>query len=108
MDQKKPMPPVSIPTASPHSRLTRLVHAGLALAVVVQLATSLLMEKPKPGQPENLFFEVHEYSGLTALAFVFAFWAVVMTRRRGTEAAALFPWTSPARRSAVADDFGRH
>jgi hypothetical protein len=59
-----------------HAFATRLLHAGLALAVILQLLTSLPMEPPEPDRVGNWYFQVHQYSGLLAFAFVFAFWVV--------------------------------
>lgn len=87
---------------------TRLAHMGLALAILLQLATSLFMSEPKPGRPEDLLFQVHEYSGLTALGFAFMFWCILAVRRSGTEFGALFPWFSAARRHAFAEDVVLH
>lgn len=91
-----------------HAFATRLVHAGLALAVVVQLLTSLPMEPPEPDRAGNWFFQVHQYSGLAAFAFVFAFWLVLALRSKGTEPAALFPWFSGARLRALRSDTRTH
>lgn len=91
-----------------HSRATRIVHLGLAGAVIVQLLSSLVMSSPKPGQPDDLFFEAHEYAGLAALGFSLAFWAVVLMRRYGTETASLLPWFSASDRRAVWQDVGNH
>lgn len=91
-----------------HGIATRLAHMGLALAVLLQIATSLVMTAPKIGQPEDFFFEVHEYSGLAALGFALAFWIVMLVRRGGTDMGALFPWFSTARREAFKNDLRLH
>lgn len=94
--------------ATRHGRPTRLVHMGLALAVIVQLATSQFMEGPKPGRPENFYFEIHEYAGLAALAFALLFWLLLLVRRHGTDAAALLPWFRARHRAALGRDLARH
>lgn len=96
------------PAASRHTRTTRLVHAGLALAVVVQLLSSLGMQHPENGKPGNVLFEVHEYGGLTAFAFILLFWVVVTARKQGTPWGLLFPWFSSARRAALWSDIKHH
>ena len=88
----------------PRGDATRLAHAGLALAVTLQLATSLVMRAPSAGAPENVWFEIHEISGLTALVFAGAFWIVVATRRGGAPMAALFPWASRPRLRALREN----
>ena len=47
-----------------HILATRLFHAGLALAIITQLVSSLVMEPAEDGEPGNLWFTLHEYSGL--------------------------------------------
>ena len=91
-------------TVYKHAFATRLIHAGLALAIIVQLLTSLPMEPPEPDRAGNWYFQVHQYSGLLALAFVFAFWVVLAIRSKGTELGALFPWFSGARLRALRSD----
>lgn len=95
-------------TVRKHSFATRLVHAGLALAVIIQLLTSLPMEPPEPDSPGNWYFQVHQYSGLAAFCFVFGFWLVLAIRRNGTAPGALFPWFSGARLTALRTDARRH
>lgn len=91
-----------------HPLTTRWAHLGLAVAVVVQLLTSLGMEGPRRGEAGNGLFTVHEISGLAALVFAFCFWLAVAFRRRGTPVGLLFPWWSIHRVEAVWDDVKRH
>lgn len=87
-----------------HSTPTRWSHIGLASAVIIQVATSLVMKEPHPDRAGNVFFTIHEISGLTALFFAFCFWCTIAARRRGTPVALLFPWFSPKRIAAVFSD----
>ena len=91
-----------------HSRLTRLIHMVVACLVVVQLLSSLVMIKPTDNQAENIFFEIHEYSGISAFIFIFAFFITTLLRRRGTAPALLFPWFSKASRGILLKDIYRH
>jgi len=91
-----------------HSFATRLIHAGLASAVILQLLTSLPMEPPEPDRVGNWYFQVHQYSGLAAFCFVFAFWVVLAIRSRGTAPGALFPWFSGTRLRALRTDAMTH
>ena len=84
-----------------HSRATRLVHMGLALAVIVQLTSSLVFEPPSPDGTANVWWEVHEYGGLTAFGFVLLFWLVLVGRNHGTDPGSLFPWFSASRMRGV-------
>lgn len=87
-----------------HAIATRFAHFGLAICVVMQLLTSLVMEGPHRGRPGDAFFTVHEVFGIGALACAFAFWCVVALRRRGTPVVLMFPWLSPHRIAAVWKD----
>ena len=96
-------------TAAPRfSAPTRLLHAGIALAIITQLLTSLVLRPEEHGQAGNVYFEVHEYAGLAAFALLAGFWVLVAIRRRGTEAGALWAWFSARRLAALRDDLGAH
>ena len=51
-----------------HSLSTRLVHAGLALSICTQLATSLIMQGPTDTTAGDAIFQLHRYSGFAALS----------------------------------------
>lgn len=84
-----------------HSRATRLFHAGLALAIVAQLFTSLVMHGPDEVQAGDILFQIHRYSGLAATFLAFGLWATILLRSRGTEIGALIPWFSVQRLAAL-------
>lgn len=94
-------------TQSRHTFATRLAHAGLALAVILQLATSLFMQVPRGDRPADFAFELHQVFGVTALVFALAFWITITFRLIGTDAGALFPWASATRLSALKQDLAR-
>jgi len=83
-----------------YDRVTRLLHIGMAITVLLQLADSQFMEHPSPN-PEHTrtaleasMYEIHEWIGLAALALVLLriIWGFA-----GPEAhswARLFPWLS--------------
>lgn len=87
---------------------TRLIHLVLASTIMVQLITSLWMAKPKNGREGNWLFEVHEYSGLLALGSAFAFWLMILYRRKGTPFGLLFPWLLAQRRQDLWSDLKAH
>lgn len=91
-----------------HNRATRLLHAGLALAIVTQLLTSLQMHGPNDVQAGDLLFQVHRYSGLVATVLALGFWVTVLQRSRGTELGALIPWFSGRRLAALWRDIKIH
>lgn len=88
-----------------HAFATRLNHAGLAIAIIVQLGSSQFMNPDKGG---NTAFEVHEYAGLTAFAFVLGFWIFSLVRQRGTPIIELLPWASTKHRTALWNDVRAH
>ncbi|MGY9049912.1 hypothetical protein P775_15900 [Puniceibacterium antarcticum] len=102
------MTPPLTASSDRHILATRLLHAGLALAVIIQLLSSLVLEPAEDGHVGNLYFEIHQYGGLAAFAFVLGFWITVMVRRRGTSVGALWPWISGARLSALWTDIRSH
>ncbi|WP_425102435.1 cytochrome b/b6 domain-containing protein [Tropicibacter sp. S64] len=96
------------PQPDQHSLSTRLVHAGLALSICTQLATSLFMQGPTDTTAGDAIFQLHRYSGFAALVFALLFWMNLTFRHRGTAPSALFPWFSSERRRAFATDVGNH
>lgn len=95
-------------TGSPHAHSTRFVHAGLAISVMVQLGTSLIMEGPNGNSAGDIFFQIHKWTGLSAMTFALLFWATLGLRKQGTEIGALFPCFSGTRRQAFVEDLLLH
>jgi hypothetical protein len=91
-----------------HNRTTRLLHAGLALAIISQLMTSLAMQGPDDVQPGDILFQLHRYSGLVATVLAFGLWLTILLRSRGTEFGALIPWFSGRRLAALWRDIKVH
>lgn len=91
-----------------HQLWTRLLHAGVAIAVIIQLTTSLVLRPAEEGHAGNLAFDIHQFSGLVALVIVSAFWVLALVRRRGTPLGALWPWFSETRRAALWADMADH
>jgi cytochrome b561 len=84
-----------------YDRITRWLHACIALAVVNQLLCSQLMDRPRPGRmltlAERTFFEIHEWSGMTALALLILHWLWGATGHFAGGWGHLFPWFSKNR-----------
>jgi cytochrome b561 len=91
-----------------HNRATRLFHAGLALVIVTQLLTSLVMQGPDEAQVGDLLFQLHRYSGLVATILAFGLWVTIFMRSLGTEIGALIPWFSGERLVALWQDAKLH
>jgi len=91
-----------------HSRITRCLHGGLSIAIVIQLLTSALMSGHHKNELPDPLFVVHQFSGLTALILVCSFFLVTLFRRRGTPFGRLFPWFSPTRRAELYADVSNY
>lgn len=96
------------PSLSRHNYATRLFHAGMALAIVTQLLTSLVMQGPDESQAGDLLFQLHRYSGLAATVLASGLWVTILMRSRGTELGALIPWFSGRRLAALWQDAKLH
>lgn len=95
-------------TSLKHTLPTRLLHGALALAILVQLLSSLGMVPEEHGQAGNLLYGAHEVAGVASFGLVLAFWLWTLVRRRGSALAALFPWLSAGRRRALIADIRLH
>jgi cytochrome b561 len=84
-----------------YDRIVRWLHAGIALAVVIQLLSSLVMQVPQPGrvplEPQHAFFLIHEGSGLTLVTLLVLHWLWALTGHVAGGWGHLFPWFSRAR-----------
>jgi cytochrome b561 len=91
-----------------YDRPTRWLHAGLALAVPLQLLTELFMRMPRLGHvrtsAEAFFFEVHEWTGLAACVIVVLhiLWSALGTAQGGF--GRLFPYFSAQGRKAIINE----
>jgi cytochrome b561 len=100
-------PRFSVTTPSKHSVMTKIFHATLAASIIVQLITSQFM--PGPDEVKRAWiFNIHQYSGLVAVALALGFWITLVTRRKGTALGALFPWFSTVRLKGVITDVKTH
>jgi cytochrome b561 len=88
-----------------YDRIVRWLHAGIALAVVIQLLSSLVMQVPQPGrvplEPQHAFFLIHEGSGLTLVTLLVLHWLWALTGHVAGGWGHLFPWFSRARLRAL-------
>jgi cytochrome b561 len=92
-----------------HPLGTRIAHFFFAIAIVTQLATSLIMRAPHPGRSTaDTLFRIHEYFGLAALALAAIFWISIVIRQAGTDFGALIPWFSGRRVHALWTDIKTH
>lgn len=66
-----------------HSRATRWIHAGLSVAVVVELLSGILMQVPQGDHPANVFYKLHAADNVTTLALAAGFWGILGTRHSG-------------------------
>jgi cytochrome b561 len=85
------------------ARMTRVLHALVAAAVVHQLATSLFFD------PRQYSFGItlrwtHDRVGLATGALLSLFWLWVLIRNAQPRLAGLFPWFAPRRLKRVGAD----
>jgi cytochrome b561 len=91
-----------------YDRLTRWLHAGLALAVPLQLFSESFMRLPKLGRirssSEAFFFTMHEWIGLAACAIVVLhiLWSALGTAKGGL--VRLFPYFSAEGREGIINE----
>jgi cytochrome b561 len=84
------------------SHLTRALHLAVLLVVLHQLTTSLIMERPAPGEEADWPFLTHQRIGVVGVAILFSFWLWLCVRhRRETSLGAMFPWLSLNRLRAL-------
>ena len=63
-----------MPAARHHSRAARWLHAGLAVAVAVDLTSDIILQAPRGGHPGNLFYTLHEVSDAACLMLALGLW----------------------------------
>ena len=91
-----------------YDRTTRWLHAGLALMVLVQLFSSLLMVVPEPGrvptQPGAALFQLHRWSGITVVCLLLLHWLWQLSGHLANGWGHLFPWFSRRRMDRLMAD----
>jgi cytochrome b561 len=92
-------------TTMTYDRITRWLHAGIALAVVIQLVSSQVMAVPQPGRllsgAERSFFAVHRWSGMCVLSLLVLHWLWGLAGHVPYGWEHLFPWFSGPRLKKV-------
>ncbi len=87
------------------SHITRLLHLALLLIVLHQLLSSMVMERPLPGDEPAWPYALHEQVGLVGLGVLALFWLWTLVRHPlETPVARLLPWFSASRLAAVFKD----
>ncbi len=89
------------------SHVTRGLHLLVLLTVSHQLLSSLVMERPLPGEEPDWPFALHTWIGSAGLGILALFWMWTLVRDSSeTRLSALFPWFSPARLRAMEAEVG--
>jgi cytochrome b561 len=84
------------------SYATRVLHFAIAVVVVHQLSTSLVMERPLPGEDAEWPYTLHTWIGSAGLLVLGLFWVWTLLRDRSeTPLSRLAPWFSPSRLRAI-------
>ncbi|KAF0113433.1 MAG: hypothetical protein FD150_2061 [Rhodobacteraceae bacterium] len=91
-----------------HSLGTRMLHMGVALAIMWQLGVSLVMQGPGQNSFGDALFQTHQWVGIASLTLLVLFWLNLALRSSGSAPGALFPGASRARRAALAQDAAQH
>lgn len=75
---------------------TKFLHTGMAVTVTLQLFLSLIMQVPHPHRAPTagglLFFRLHEWIGLAAVAVIAAHWVYSALFAGDADFRHLFPW----------------
>lgn len=86
-----------------YDRVTRWLHAGIGLTVVIQLITSQIMGPAGKGQ---IYFEIHRVSGISAAALVMLHWLWSLNGHVAGGWGHFFPWFSKTRRRRLIKGLG--
>ncbi|MDQ7010839.1 MAG: cytochrome b/b6 domain-containing protein [Mariprofundaceae bacterium] len=90
---------------------TKLLHWGIALVIVMQMLTSLVMEEPEHGEIRSALesgsFEIHEYIGLIAFALLLTRWLWGLSGHATGGWQHLFPWLFRDGRRELLEDIRR-
>ena len=91
-----------------YSRFIRWTHALAAIAIIFQMAISLIMDHPHTKKPMTddggLYFAWHEWVGLAALAVLIAGWLYRVVQWKRESNGRLFPWVNAAGRQNLGRD----
>ncbi len=90
---------------TPYSRFIRWTHALAAIAIVFQMAISLIMDHPHTKKPMTIdggqYFAWHEWVGLAALAVIIAGWLYRLVQWKREGHGRLFPWVDASGRQTL-------
>jgi cytochrome b561 len=91
-----------------YDRVIRWLHAGIALGVLIQLFSSLVMKPPEPGEAlagaGHTLFMVHRWSGISLFTLVVLHWLWELAGHVVGGWGHLFPWFSRNRFRALISD----
>lgn len=90
-----------------YNRYTRLLHLAVALGIIIQMVTSLVMVHPKPGRLGDGFYVIHETLGLVVMFVLAAHWLWMLAGYAG-QPGLLFPWFSKNGYATLRDDARRY
>jgi cytochrome b561 len=89
-------------------RLTRILHALIAIGISLELLVSLVMKAPKLGRAvtplQSFGYAVHEMVGMAVFVVLFLHWIAFVTGHAHKGIGHFFPWFSNARMHAVLSD----
>ncbi len=94
-----------------YDKVTRWLHAGIALGITLQLVLSLVMEVPEPGAPvggiAGTLYHAHATLGLAVFGLLGMHWLWQLSGHTTDGMGHLFPWFAAPRRAAVGREMGQ-
>ena len=88
-----------------YSRFIRWSHSLVAVAIIFQMAISLIMDHPHTKRPMTVdgeqYFRWHEWIGLAALALLICTWVYRLITWKRESHRRLFPWVTASGRQSL-------
>jgi len=91
-----------------YGRFTRILHTLIAIGILLELLSSLVMRTPRPGRvltPLQAFgYDAHAWVGMAVSAVLVVHWIVFAAGHAHKGIGHFFPWLSRARLDAVVSE----
>jgi cytochrome b561 len=91
-----------------YGRFTRILHTLIAVGILLELLSSLMMRTPRPGRvltPVQAFgYDAHAWVGMAVFGLLALHWIVFVTGHAYKGMGHFFPWFSRVRLDAVVSD----
>jgi cytochrome b561 len=91
-----------------YGRFTRILHSLIAIGILLELLSSLVMRTPRPGRvvtPLQAFgYDTHAWVGMAVFVVLVLHWIVFVAGHARKGIGHFYPWFSRARLDAVVSD----